>query len=325
MGQLKWFLKRKLIYGWQWRRVVRKYLGKYYSEDAPKSVSTDRIVVCMADGRRLHGGLADRLRSYVTYYAYCKAHGLRFAINFTSPFKLEEYLWPNEYDWRLKPDELSYNSGESRPLFFMTSGPLTDFEKREQRKLADRYLLDKKYKQYHLYSNYSFDDNDFARNFRELFRPVDRVQTIIDDCKKILGPGYISVSTRFMELLGDFKEPKQKHHLNEPERQHLIKKCKEEIGKLHARYPDVRMLVTSDSYRFIEACRDLPYVYIPEGKIEHVDVKGGEADHTKTFVDFFLISGADRVFQIKCGDMYGGNFSLRAAAVGGKPYHLIVT
>lgn len=303
--------------------MVRKYLSRYYSEDAPESSCSGPIVICMADGRRLHGGLADRLRSYVTYYAYCKEHGLRFAINFTSPFNLEDYLRPGVYDWRLNPGEISYNSRESRPLFFMTSGPLSDFEKREQRKLADRYLLGNDFRQYHLYSNYCFEDGDFARNFSELFRPADRLQTIIEDCKKTLGPGYISVSTRFMELLGDFKEPKHKHHLDEQERQELIRQCKDEIEKLHAMYPDARMLVTSDSRRFIEACRDLPYVYIPEGKIEHVDVKSGEADHTKTFVDFFLISGADRVFQIKCGDMYGGNFSLRAAAVGSKPYRLI--
>lgn len=324
ISQWKWILKRKFIYGYQWKRIVRKYLMKYYSEDTPKSVSSDRIVICMADGKRRHGGLADRLRSYVTYYGYCKKNGLRFAINFTSPFKLEEYLEPNKYDWRLKPGELTFNSRQARPLFFQTSGPLNEFEKKEQKKLADRYLKDTAYKQYHLYSNYCFgEDAVFAQNFNELFRPVKRIAEIIDGCRLILGPGYISVSTRFMELLGDFKEPRQRQRLDEEARDALIHKCREEIEKLHNQFPDVRMLVTSDSRRFIDTCRDLPYVYIPEGNIEHIDIKGGDADHTKTFVDFFLISGASHVFQIKCGPMYGGNFSLRAAAVGDRPYKLI--
>lgn len=324
ISQWKWILKRKFVYGYQWKRVVRKHLMKYYSADAATSTIQGRCVICMADGRRLHGGLADRLRSYVTYYAWCKHNGVRFAINFTSPFRLEDYLEPNLYDWRLKPGELTYNSREAHPLYFQTSGPLTDFEKREQYKLADKYLKDPSYKQYHLYSNYCFgDDADFRSNFNELFRPVARVSAIIDDCKKSLGAGYISVSTRFMELLGDFKEPKQKQSLDDEGRARLIRKCKDELERLHSQYPDVMILVTSDSYRFLEACCDLPYVYIPEGKIEHIDVKGCEADHTKTFVDFFLIAGAQRVFQIKLDAMYGGNFSLRAAAVGGRPFQRI--
>lgn len=323
--RLKWILKRKLIYGFQWKRIVRKHLIKYYSEDAPESVSDDRIVICMADGKRRHGGLADRLRSYVTYYGYCKKNSLRFAINFTSPFRLEDYLEPNKYDWRLKPGELTFNSRQARPLFFQTSGPLTEFEKKEQKKLAGSYLKDPAYKQYHLYSNYCFgNDDDFAHNFNELFRPVKRIADIIDKCSKSLGSGYISVSTRFMELLGDFKEPRPRQRLDEEGRKTLIRKCREEIEKLHNQFPDVKMLVTSDSRRFIDACSDLPYVYIPEGKIEHIDIKGGDVDHTKTFVDFFLISGASHVFQIKCGPMYGGNFSLRAAAVGNRPYRLIL-
>lgn len=321
---LRWVLKRKFVYGYQWRRVVRKYLQKNYTEDAPESTSKDRMVVCMADGKRRHGGLADRLRSYVTYYGFCKQHGMRFAINFTSPFNLEEYLEPTSYDWRLKPGELTYNSNEARPLFFQTSGPATDFEKQEQLKLVNKYLNDPKYRQFHMYSNYCFGEDNFGRYFNELFRPVPRIAAIVDKCKKEMGGRYVSVSTRFLELLGDFKEPKEKLHLSPDQQLELITRCKEEVVKLHAEFPDIAILVTSDSRRFIEACRELPYVYMPEGSIEHIDVKDSEADHTKTFVDFLLISGAEKVFQVKCGQMYSGNFSLRAAQAGGKAHKLIV-
>lgn len=321
---LKWILKRKFVYGYQWRRVVRKHLRKYYTEDAPESTSEERVVVCMADGKRRHGGLADRLRSYVTYYGYCKEHGLRFAINFTSPFRLEDYLEPNLYDWRLNPGELTFNSRQARPLFFQTSGPTTDFEKREQFKLVDKYLSDPKFRQYHMYSNYCFGEDNFGKYFNELFRPVPRIAAIVENCRKEMGGKYISVSTRFLELLGDFKEPKEKLHLSPDQQLALISQCREEVEVLHAEFPDVMILVTSDSRRFIEACKELPYVYVPEGNIEHIDVKDSEADHTKTFVDFLLISGAEKVFQIKCGPMYGGNFSLRAAQAGGKAHKLIV-
>lgn len=323
LKSLKWILKRKFVYGYQWRRIVRRHLKKYYTEDAPESTSQDKIVVCMADGKRRHGGLADRLRSYVTYYGFCKERGLRFAINFTSPFKLEEYLEPNQYDWRLKPGELTFNSHQARPLPFQTSGPLTEFEKRQQLKLVEKYVGADDYRQFHMYSNYSFGEEDFGKYFNELFRPVPRIAAILDEHKKVLGEGYISVSTRFLELLGDFKEPKERLHLNAEEQLALISKCKGEVEKLHGEYPNVKILVTSDSRRFIDACSELPYVYIPAGNIEHIDVKDHNADHTKTFVDFLLIAGATRVFQVKCGPMYGGNFSLRAAQAGGKTHRLI--
>lgn len=320
----RWILKRLFVYGYQWRRAVKKHLDKYYTENAPESTTTDRIVICMADGKRRHGGLADRLRSYVTYYAFCKERGIRFAIHFTSPFHLEEYLKPNLYNWKLEPGELTFNSKQARPLFFQTSGPLTDFEKRQQVRLANKYLTDNSYRQYHLYSNYCFGkEEDFGKYFHELFCPTPRIADIIDECKKELGGKYISVSTRFLELLGDFKEPKQKLRLEAEEQLKLIDKCKTEIKKLHSLYPNLKILVTSDSRRFLTACEDLPYAYMPKGNIEHIDVKGNKTDHTKTFVDFLLISGAEKVFQIKCGPMYGGNFSLRAAQIGGRTHSVI--
>lgn len=314
-----WFVRT-----WQWKRIVRKHLSKYYSREAPATDCKDRMVICMADGRRLHGGLADRLRSYVSYYSFCKARGLRFAINFTSPFRLEDYLEPNEYDWTLKPGEITYNSIQARPLFFKASGAMTHAEKRYQTRTACKYLNGRRHKQYHLYSNFSFGDEDFGKYFNELFRPVPRIAAIIDDCSKELGEGYISISTRFLELLGDFKEPKHKRSLGEAEQKKLMEKCRAEVEKLHEEWPGVRILLTSDSQKFLDFCTDLPYVYMPAGTIEHIDVKGESEDYTKTFVDFLLISGAAKVYQIKCGPMYDGNFSLRAAQAGGKEHKLIV-
>lgn len=277
----------------------------------------------MADGKRRHGGLADRLRSYLTYYGYCQRHGIRFAINFTSPFNLEDYLEPNSYDWRLRPGELTFNSEEAHPFPFVTSGPLDDFERSEQKKLVDKYIGGGKYKQYHLYSNYCFDEEDFPKYFKELFKPAPHLASVIEECKRGLGEAYISVSTRFLELLGDFEEPRKREKLDASGQSKLISRCREEVEKLHARYPGMRIFLTSDSRKFLDACRDLPYVFMAEGEINHIDKKDEGADHTKTFVDFLLIGGAEKVFQIKCGPMYAGNFSLRSAGIHGRPYQLI--
>ncbi|MDE7452174.1 MAG: hypothetical protein K2M52_02455, partial [Paramuribaculum sp.] len=287
-----------------------------------KSTSSDRMAVCMADGRMLHGGLADGLRSYVSYYGFCKELGLRLAINFTSPFRLEDYLVPNRYDWTLKPGELTYNSSQAEPLFFKSSGAMTAMERKFQLKLVNKYLLGKKYIQHHLYSNFSFGEDKFGEYFNELFKPSERIAAIVERCKSELGAGYISISTRFLELLGDFKEPKNKRVLSPQEQCSLIDECRGIVERLHSENPDVKILLTSDSQRFLDSCKNLEYIYTPEGEIAHVDIKE-ECDHTKTIVDFLLIAGASRVYQIKCGGMYDGNFSLRAAQAGGKKHTLL--
>lgn len=315
-------LKHLFFYGYQWRRTVRRHLKKYYSPDKPKSNSLEKTVICMADGKLRHGGLADRIRSYVTYYNFCKSHNLRFAINFTFPFRLEDYLEPNIYDWRLRPGELTYNSSEARPLPFSTSGPLTKFEIKKQRQLVEKYVGRGRLKQYHIYSNFCFYDDNFGKCFHELFRPVPRIAKAVEECKKEIGGKYISVATRFLELLGDFKEPKDRMHLSEEGKEELIRRCMHELNNIHKQYPNHTILVTSDSMLFLDSCRNLPFVYIPSGTIKHLDL-AGTGDHAKTFIDFLLISEADKVFQIKVAPMYEGNFSLRAAQVGEKPYQLI--
>lgn len=307
---------------YRYRRKARRHLRQYYSEDAPRSVTSDRMVVCMADGKCHHGGLADRLRSFVTYYGYCLEYGLRFAIHFDFPFRLEDYLLPNRYDWRLRPGELTFNSREAHAVYMDNTSDEGPRELRYQRRMSRKLLSDERYIQHHLYSSFYYDEANFGRYFHELFRPAPSVGAALERERGALGARYISVSARFLELLGDFKEPKATLQLEEPQRVELIARCVAKIEELHEAWPDYRVLVTSDSRRFLEACRPLAYVHIAAGEISHVDVAGG-ADHTKTFVDFLLISGAERVFQIKTPPMYGGNFSLRAAQAGGKTHRLL--
>src|SRR5574344_2198132 len=51
------------------------------------------------------GGLSDRLRAITSIYKECKRQNIRFRILF-EPLHLEDYLEPNEYDWRLRNDEI---------------------------------------------------------------------------------------------------------------------------------------------------------------------------------------------------------------------------
>jgi len=276
----------------------------------------------MADGKCLHGGLADRLRSFVTFYGYCLEHGLKFAIHFDFPFRLEDYLLPNAYNWILQPGELTFNSKYAHAVYMDNTGDTGPREMKFQRRISHKLLSRNRYVQHHVYSSFYFDEANFGKYFHQLFRPSEKVAAAIKRNRQALGDRYISVSARFLELLGDFHEPKGGIRLGGPGRQALLDRSVAKVKELHTLNPDCRILVTSDSRSFLNACLPLDYVHIVDGEISHVDTLG-EVDHTKTFVDFLLIAEAEKVFQIKTGPMYGGNFSLRAAQAGGKSHCLI--
>jgi hypothetical protein len=303
-------------------RIVYRHLRKYYTPEARRSTIDEHIIIYMADGRYLHGGFADRLRSILTDYRYCRDHSIRFAINFTFPFKLEDYLEPAAYDWRLQPGELTYNSRQACAVFTDTAVPETPREMAFCKRLA-AHALGRDYQQIHAYGALYYDDSDFATLWNELFRPTAPIRAEIQRHLTAIGGEYVSVSTRFMELLGDFTEPKHGIAITPDDRQQLIDHCLAMVDDIHQRHPEAkRILVTSDSRRFLNACESRPYVYVIPGVIAHSDT-ATSSDHTKTFVDFLMISHATKAYQIVGGGMYGGNFSLRASQIAGKPYERI--
>jgi hypothetical protein len=283
------------------------------------------VVIIAFDGKMRQGGLADRLRSVVVAYDWCREHGVRFAIDFSAPFRLEDYLQPADYDWRLAPGERSMNSADSVPVFIdAMSLNQPEREHRWQQRELNR-LLSRNHRQIHLYAqslSYLDDSPRFGTLFRELFRPVPRIEQMLQHHRSLIGGPYVAVTTRFMELLGDFVEPHRQQPTSEAERRQLIDACIGQLEQLHQLNPVCRVLVTSDSARFISEASRLPYVYTIEGEITHVDA-GQTVDHTKTFVDFLMIAGADKVYQLRTGRMYGGCFSRCAASSGHAEFHRI--
>lgn len=53
---------------WRFRRVVKRHLLQDYSPEAPKASNPEKTVIYMSDGKRRHGGLADRLRGIVSLF-----------------------------------------------------------------------------------------------------------------------------------------------------------------------------------------------------------------------------------------------------------------
>lgn len=294
-------------------------VNRYYSF-SPRKEKVPVLVISCLDSRTSSHGFADRLKGMISCYAYAKAIDIPFRIDHISPFDLSDYLVPNQYDWRLKLGEKSMNLLYVRPCFFIC----TVFGYHSL-----KFLRISRKRQQHLFTNTSYlkdinkifnKDYKFNELFSELFKPSPILEEELGRHKKALTSygGYISVSFRFMQLMGDFKDCNGEV-LPEEEKVELIAKSLSVIRQLHEK-EQKRVLVTSDSQLFVDEAAKLDFVYVVPGKIGHIGYSKDNEVYLKMFVDFLLISQADHVYMAYSGKMYRSNFAKTAALSVDTPY-----
>lgn len=299
-----------------------KLIRRDYSFSLKKEKVPNLIIFCL-DNRISSVGFADRLKGMISCYAFAKAIDTPFRIEHLNPFDLADYLVPNHYDWQLKPGEKSNNLLYASPVCFVQNvlgyHSLKFFRigKRRQHHLFTNtnYLKDinEKYKK-----NYRFNDL-----FNELFKPSAALENELDVHNKELNSseGYVSVSFRFVQLMGDFKEASGEV-LSDEEKVVLIDKSLAVIRDLHKK-ENKRVFVTSDSRVFLAEAAKLNYVYVAPGKIGHIGFSKESDVYMKMFVDFMLISKAEHVYMAHSGKMYRSNFARTAALSSGVPFDVI--
>lgn len=308
----------------KWRRKASE-VSHFYSKEAPRAVNDDKLIICMCDGRMDHGGIADRLRGIISTYYLCKKEDLSFRIFFNHPFRLEDYLVPAKYDWRIPQSELCYNSNDSSFVFCGSNN--TTVETFFQAQWLKKHFREAK-KQLHVYTNaHLIRDNRYSHLFRELFKPSERLdKALAHYSKQFESEGYISVSLRFIGLLGDFSE-RDERHISPIQQEILMRRCVEKIQQIHHQYATKKkVLLTSDSTRFLNyAAEQLPFVHFIPGKVLHIDYQDSTSDdiNMKLFVDMFMISRSERAFLLQTGEMYNSGFPRRAAQITDIPFHHI--
>ena len=326
------FLNRESLY---WRQVEKLYYefkeGKIvpigeYSTKAPIKPNNKKRAVCIYDGKIKNGGLADRLRGIVSVYEVCKELDIEFKLIFNSPFELSSFLVPNKVDWTIEGKELNYNTNVT-DLCYIDTKTGSAYEAKRQKQWF-RKELKKRYKEFHIRTNAIFAyDSDYSTLFNELFRLSPRLQASIDKQKEILGTDYISTSFRFMNLLCDFNETVvMQDLLTESEKAVLIARNIEQIEKLHANNPGKRILVNSDSSTFLQRAAELDYVYTIPGNITHIDGKNNSDEYSayeKTFLDFFMIANAEKIYLMRTGQMYSSGYPLAASKIYNRPFEKI--
>ena len=295
-------------------------LKKYYLDSTPSlPKQSKKCVVFMVDGKIRHGGLCDRLNGLISTFLFCEERGLDFKVWWKYPFDLELFLIPNEYDWHINQEELSYSKYDSAPFSW---GIVND--EHLQITVAENILTFKQ-RQIHAYTNMYYRSEEFHENFKRLFKLSPLLESEVDEnLRKMNSEGYISMTFRYQQLLGDFVEGDYPT-LGLEAIKDIMSNALSVIELLKKRHPAIlTVLVTSDSRMFLEYVRSkLKYVYIIEGELCHMDYVKGETNqlrHLKSFVDLMMISKAQKAYLCYNSIMYQSTFARTAAFIGGIPY-----
>ena len=111
------------------------------------------------------------------------------------------------------------------------------------------------------------------------------------------------------------------------EKRYYIKKSLACLEQLHMRHPQCyKIVVTTDSPYFLKLVKSLSYVYVIPGGLEHMDyaVVDDYEVHLKTFLDFMIITKAEKSYSYQYGKMYGATkFALTAALIGNNEYEVV--
>ncbi len=324
------------VFSQQLTRALKQQVAPHYptvmSHFATEK-STDNVgktVVSIHNGWTESGGLADRLKGIVSTYQLCQEMHIPFRIHFTHPFPLESFLVPNTYDWRISPSHLCYTQPQTLPVC-LEIGSESLWQQRRQKQYLQHAFQKAKGTQIHVYTNAAFAcSNEFGKSFHELFKPSERLQAAIDHQLDLIGQPYVSVSARFLGILGDFTDTMPTAVLPLNQQQQLIEACLHQIETIRQAHPHATILVNSDSTTFLQRASQLPYTYTIPGQILHLDVKADDKSqetvfetYEKTLLDFFMISHAQTVYRLTGPGMHCSGFPYIASQVGGNTFRPI--
>lgn len=297
------------------------FRNDYYYDSANRTKpERGKVAIFFIDGKTIHGGLSDRLRGLFSVYDYCLSKGIDFKVYWVFPFKLQDYLEPNNVNWLIDKKDISYNLKDVSFRFFNSYSQVMNDEENYFKLMNTRKPI------LHVYSNITLHEEKYHRYFAELFEPSAQLSEAIQYHTTEIGGKYVSITFRFIGLLGDFQDTNSHFGvLEDGEKELYVNKCLDAINRIHSQNPGVhKILVTSDSSIFLSKASELPFVYIIRGVIAHMDNAKSEVNdnaNLKTFTDLLMISKAERCYVYSYGRMFkASKFARTAALIGGREF-----
>ena len=130
-----------------------------------------------------------------------------------------------------------------------------------------------------------------------------------------------------MNLLGDKTETSINPELgSEYQKNVLVESAINSVKKISLQHPGIRIMIASDSIVFIEEIKKaMPDVYIVPGTVKHIDTAGetDDSENIKMFTDYYLISGAQKVYSLWHEGMWKSAFPEYAARIGNVDFERI--
>jgi hypothetical protein len=315
--QLKFIFIKSLPHTWRDNIIATKR----YSFSFKKEPLNKQMLIVFIDGKFWHGGFCDRFKGIVSLYHFALVKGLDFRLCYNFPFHLNDFLEPNKHNWLIDEADICHNYFNIKYMNLVGDNSLKRLRKLKTNKqihcYANRDIVDNLNQYYK--TNFSWD-----KLFGELFKPTPQLSALIAYHKNNIGSTYVCAVYRFQQLLGDFVEY-DFPELNEQKKELLIKKMLESITQISSAHLNMKILVTSDSGLFLNRATSLPNVYILPGKVVHIDNVINETHdvYLKSFLDFFMIAGGEKVYSIGTSEMYKTEFPLYAAKLNNVPFERI--
>lgn len=171
-----------------------------------------------------------------------------------------------------------------------------------------------------------FEDTGFKWHelFSELFVPNEEIQSAINGTG-FKAKSYIAIHLRFVNALDNFELGYDNGLKNERQKEDLIYRCKSAIQSITDKAGNKRVLVFSDSKRFLMSLADLPVTILDPSAIGHISFSGAHNQIAKTFLDFYMIARAAKVYRIAAKEMYLSScFAMCAARAGNAEYFSVI-
>lgn len=300
----------------------KEFLGKLRRYNLKGDASpVPHCIIARVDGTTFHGGLCDRWKGIVSLYAFCKVNQRKFCIDYTFPFDLQLLTIPNQYDWLIPPTAICHN------LFNVHMMRLAgDSTLKRMQKLPTE-------KQIHCYANRDWlpiinqtyhSQFKWGELFHELFKPSPYLEQRIAEKRASLPSAYIAIAFRMQNLLGDYPEY-QYAPASLNRQKEIVEACKTFVVSLRER-SNKNILITSDSERLTKEFENMKGIYINTGSAAHVDTQSNAPleQYSKSFVDFYLLSDAEKIYSVGTKEMYDSDFPRYAAKLNERPFERIV-
>lgn len=250
-------------------------------------------------------GYADRLRGVLSLVESCKKLNINYFIKFTKPFNLNKYYSFKELSENDKNSMSNHSQCEMNIHCRISSQGLEDV----------LTVAKMKYEYITISSHVFHVFNDITANtFRDSFKKTEYFAKEYQKYKQIIGDDYVSVSLRFVNSLGDFLDTSSWNKtLDEDQQQYLMTRCKDELKNFINTKNFEKVLVLSDSTKFLNFVSDIPSVYVFPDFIAHLGILKSKSDENekcflKTLIDFHLIADAKESYRFQTEHLYPSGF-----------------